>query len=189
MGKLMITTFLGLGLVFYEMSGGADFEPQSWDDVVAADATADSAPTAQPQVTRGQTASLIAVSAPAIEETTLEPTLAVATAPAEVIIAPEVVAPAAEPTVEVAVAEETIETQIVEEVLTAVEVPVTDLRYVAGNRVNMRTGPSTNYGVLDTLTRGTEAEVIEVDDFGWARVRITETGQIGWMAERLLSDA
>jgi len=178
MGKLMITTFLGLGLVFYEMSGGADFEPQSWDDVVVADATADSAPAAQPQVTRGQTASLIAVSAPAIEETTLEPTLAVATAPA------------AEPVAEVVVAEETIETQIVEEVLTAaVETPAADMRYVAGSRVNMRTGPSTNYGVLDTLTRGTEAEVIEVDDFGWARVRITETGQIGWMAERLLTDA
>jgi len=165
MGKLMITTFLGLGLVFYEMSGGADFEPQSWDDVVIADATADSAPAAQPQVTRGQTASLIAVSAPAIEETTLEPTLAVATAPAAVIAAPEVVAPAAEPVAEVVVAEETIETQIVEEVLTAaVETPAADMRYVAGSRVNMRTGPSTNYGVLDTLTRGTEAEVIEVDD-------------------------
>jgi len=59
MSKLMITTFLGLGLVFFEMSGGTDFEPQSWDDVAAVEATADGAPA--PQVTRGQTASLIAV--------------------------------------------------------------------------------------------------------------------------------
>lgn len=175
MSKLMITTFLGLGLVFFEMSGGTDFEPQSWDDVAAVEATADGAPA--PQVTRGQTASLIAVSAPAIEETPLAPTLAVATTTVEVPAAPEaVVTPVAQAPAEKVIAE------------APEAAPLTDLRYVLGDRVNMRSGPSTNYRVLDTVTRGTEAEVIEVDGFGWARIRITETGRIGWMAERLLSN-
>lgn len=63
-----------------------------------------------------------------------------------------------------------------------------DMRAVSGNRVNMRTGPGTDYGVLDTLTRGTQAEVIEIDGSGWARVRVTDTNQVGWMAARLLAD-
>lgn len=70
---------------------------------------------------------------------------------------------------------------------TVAEIPA-DLREVAGKRVNMRSGPGTNYDVLDTLTRGMQTEVIEVNDDGWARVRVTTTDQIGWMAERLLTN-
>lgn len=69
------------------------------------------------------------------------------------------------------------------------EIAETDLRQVSGKRVNMRTGLGTNYGVLDTLPRGTEAEVIEVTADGWARIRVSTTNQVGWMAERLLSDS
>jgi uncharacterized protein YraI len=71
---------------------------------------------------------------------------------------------------------------------TVVAAPL-DLRTVAGSRVNMRAGPGTNFGVLDTLAQGTEAEVIEVDSNGWAQIRITSTDQVGWMAERLLTDS
>lgn len=62
-----------------------------------------------------------------------------------------------------------------------------DLRQVSGRRVNMRSGPSTNYDVLDTLARGTQTEVIEVNADGWARIRVTTTNQIGWMSSRLLT--
>jgi len=65
------------------------------------------------------------------------------------------------------------------------ELPV-DLRAVSASRVNMRTGPGTNYGVLDKLVRGTQAEVIEVTAEGWARIRVVETGQVGWMSTSLL---
>ena len=50
----------------------------------------------------------------------------------------------------------------------------------------MRSGPGTNFDVLDTLPGGTEAEVMEVNASGWARIRILSTGEEGWMAERLL---
>jgi len=66
--------------------------------------------------------------------------------------------------------------------------PAADIRQVAGTRVNMRQGPGTNFAVMDTLDGGTEVEVLEVSDNGWARLRIAETGEIGWMAERLLTD-
>ena len=65
------------------------------------------------------------------------------------------------------------------------ELPV-GLRAVSGSRVNMRTVPGTNYGVLDKLVRGTQAEVIEVTAEGWARIRVVETGQVAWMSTSLL---
>jgi hypothetical protein len=76
-----------------------------------------------------------------------------------------------------------------------VDAPVTnpapapvDLRYVAANRVNLRTGPSTTDPVIDTITRGAAAEVISLNDDGWAQIRLTGSGQTGWMATRLLSE-
>lgn len=84
---------------------------------------------------------------------------------------------------------EVIEPEVEEVVVVEQEPAPLDLRLVSGSRVNMRAGPGTNYSVLDTLNGGTEAEVIEIDAAGWARIRITDTGQIGWMAERLLSDS
>lgn len=62
-----------------------------------------------------------------------------------------------------------------------------DLREVSGRRVNMRAGPSTNDAVLDTLVRGTQIEVLDVNADGWARLRVLDTDQIGWMAERFLA--
>ena len=62
-----------------------------------------------------------------------------------------------------------------------------DLRQVAGTRVNMRSGPGTEFGVVTTLSRGADVEVFEVNASGWARLRNVATGQEGWMAERLLS--
>lgn len=63
-----------------------------------------------------------------------------------------------------------------------------DIRRVAGSRVNMRSGPGTNYGVVTTLSGGTDVEVFEVNAQGWARLRDVATGQEGWMAERLLAN-
>jgi len=74
-----------------------------------------------------------------------------------------------------------------EPVVVAAATPL-DIRAVAGSRVNMRQGPGTNFSVLDTLDGGTEAEVLEVNANGWARIQVLTTGQTGWMAERLLTD-
>jgi len=62
------------------------------------------------------------------------------------------------------------------------------LRDVAARAVNMRAGPDTSYDVLDTLPQGTQTEVVESDGNGWVRVRVVATGQMGWMAERLLTN-
>jgi len=139
-----------LGWSFYEMSGGADFVPETSPTTQTSMAVAspEIIPFDAPQVTR----------AAMIETPTAAQEAAII--PASLPATPE------SPVVEAA--------------------PL-DLRVVSGKRVNMRSGPGTNYDVLDTLVRGTQTEVIEISTDGWARVRVIESNQIGWMAERLLS--
>ena len=150
MNKFVVFSFLMLGLGFYEMSGGADFVPETRPaKQIAIIAKTAYVPSDAPQVTRAAAMDLPNFTAtPEVEVT---PTSLDIIAIAERVIA-------------------------------------ADLREVTGKRVNMRAGPSTDYDVLDTLTFGTQAEVIEVTADGWARVRVIDTNQIGWMAERLLSD-
>ncbi len=157
------TCFL-LFWAFYEMSGGANFEPTSQD---------------------------LAELPSEVEETSIQATRAAPLQSAtlrreditDVVPASFITDPIIEPAVQEAAV-------IVE---AAAEPNLDDfdqssLRYVSGDRVNMREGPSTDYYVLDTIARGTKAEVIELSDNGWAQIRLVDTGQVGWMAERLLAD-
>lgn len=169
MGKFIIVSFLALGLAFYEFSGGADFVPEQRIVVAEAEVTNPTpfVQTTNVQVTRSNSASLTALN-PAVTTVSLE------------------AAPIAEPAV-VEVAAPIIVEDPVQEVFEIVNVAL-DIRAVGGSRVNMRQGPGTTFDVLDTLNAGTEAEVLEVNADGWARVQILNTGQVGWMAERLLTD-
>lgn len=68
--------------------------------------------------------------------------------------------------------------------------PILDLRMVEATRVNMRSGPSTDFRVVDTLRQGTSVEVKEIDSSGeepWARIVVLASGVEGWMAERFLA--
>ena len=162
MGKFIIVSFLALGLAFYEFSGGSDFVPEQRVEIAQADSV-QQAPRVQAaniQVTRSNAASLIALN-PSVTTVSLDITPAT---PAIVVDEPAA--------------------QVVE----VVAAPL-DIRTVGGTRVNMRQGPGTNFGVLDTLDGGTQTEVLEVNSDGWARVQVLNTGQIGWMAERLLTDS
>lgn len=61
------------------------------------------------------------------------------------------------------------------------------LLYVTGDRVNLRTGPSTDNDIVRALTRGTAAELIATADDGWLEIRDTETGAQGFMSGDFLS--
>lgn len=176
--RFMIVCFLFLGWAFYELSGGADFEPELRAETVPAPEPVVEVALADPvtpQVVEETAPETIqerlatALVTPAVTEAVTEQAVALAedTASADIVeavaeIAPEVVA------------------EIIEE-----PVPV-DLRQVAGSRVNMRAGPSTDFSVLITLDGGTTTEVIDRNNDGWVLVRVQDTGQEGWMAERLL---
>ena len=64
-----------------------------------------------------------------------------------------------------------------------------DFRSVTGSLVNMRDGPGTDYLAVDKLSQGTVVEVIETAENGWLHLRVTETGQTGWMADWLVTGA
>lgn len=194
MGKFIIGTFAILAWAFYVMSGGASFQPETRMAEAA---------TQTPDVTRARTAGLIDI-VPSAEA-----------APAPAAAAPAAAAPAAMTTAEATPAEtantpvqisletapvyegQTIESSTIEPTFASLSAPapaavaspdLTAIREVAGRAVNMREGPSTSFAVIDTLPQGTQTEIIDSDGTGWVRIRVVETGQMGWMAERLLTN-
>lgn len=171
MSKFIVSTCLFTFWAFYELSGGADFTPPARDAVVA------EAPVAKPAVAKTEqpilvTQGVTTVQMPAV----FQPTAVAVKAAYTVIPAPE--APAKIDDV----------TLVAETEMTKVDDLFGDMRIVSGDWVNMRNGPSTNDAVLDTLPRGTKAEVITLNGDGWAQIRLRDNGQVGWMAARLLSD-
>lgn len=63
-----------------------------------------------------------------------------------------------------------------------------DIRSVAGDLVNMRSGPGTDYAKIDQLARGTDVEVLGRQG-AWVELRDLDTGQTGWMADWLVTAA
>ena len=169
MNNFIIMSFLVLGVVFYEMSGGGDFVLET--RIVTEKAQiVDEKPiieTTDVSVSRNNAASLMALN-PTVTTVSLDTAPVTEQQPVAIQVAtPAAAAPIPETVVEVVTA-------------------VLDIRAVAGSRVNMRQGPGTNFPVLDTLDGGTQAEVLEVNANGWAQIEVLNTGQIGWMSTRLL---
>lgn len=163
MPKLITFSCFMLFWVFYEMSGGSDFTPR--ERVVTSQA-----PFAQNS--RSKTSVQPSADAEFVVNAYYTP---IVTSPLDTGTT-EDAAPLSVATVEAPVA------------AISPTPPTIDLRYVAANRVNLRTGPSTTDPVIDTITRGISAEVISLNDDGWAQIRLTKSGQTGWMATRLLSE-
>jgi len=179
-------SFAVMGWTYYEISGGSDFMPEQAPTVAETETAAD-----ENLIARTRSPEILIAPAPTVS--TLEPI----ETPVEVQV--EQVAEA-EPTPAPAGLEPTsIELEPVTErvafTAASTSAPVEDttftalsqdIRQVAGSRVNMRAGPSTDFDVITTLDDGTEMEVLEVNVDGWANVIIIDSGVEGWMAERLL---
>ncbi|NBD30853.1 MAG: SH3 domain-containing protein [Alphaproteobacteria bacterium] len=165
-------TFAFMGWAYYEMSGGADFQPQERHT----QAPVEQAEPAEPPLiaTRADTSTLSAI-APS------EGGAAISVTPAAYAV------PQPEPATTPLDSATSPQESAGQEDPAPASAPPMDLREVAGSFVNMRLGPGTTHGVVTTLPRGTEVEVREVSQ-GWARLEVVNTGQRGWMAERLLTD-
>jgi hypothetical protein len=200
---ILVSTFF-MAWVFYEMSGGSDFVPASQRDTglvasaEASDIPAAQAAKAEADTTANEPIATRSAASPAVDGlifATMKPAAASdqaellnASATAEprnvgegslkVIALPGTVkpqpasAPAAQATVEKAA------------VFAAPE-----MRRVAGSSVNMRNGPGTSYDVLDRLGEGDLVEVLQDTGDGWVKLRVEDTGRIGWMADFLLASA
>ena len=215
MKRFIVLSFAFLALGFYELSGGSDFHPeanrtaqiearQERDAARIAALPAASAPSTKladapsaqpdeepsPQVTR---ASLNLVSFQAATQ----PSVTEEQTPSE--IAPEVDAAAiAQLATEQELSLAALETTpaagqsiaFAGNTISASSGDVAadlDIRIVKGSLVNMRSGPGTDYDVVDQLSQSTRVEVLTDTGNGWVELRPLEGGPSGWIAAFLLS--
>ncbi|WP_158275504.1 SH3 domain-containing protein [Maritimibacter sp. 55A14] len=147
MSRFVVVSTIFMGWAFYELSGGADFDPALNRAVRKAETTPEAVPPPRPRPAR------------ALSDPVPEPVAAPVPRPAAETqgAAPPT---AAEPA---------------------------DLRRVSASNVNLRAGPGTGHAVVARLDEGAAAEVMEIDERGWAHIRLAETGQEGYVAARFLT--
>ncbi|WP_300009941.1 SH3 domain-containing protein [uncultured Roseobacter sp.] len=198
MKRFIFLSFGFLGFAFYEMSGGAEFDPiasrnaavlaRSGADISAQDiqtAQAEPAVQREEEVTR-MSLNLTSLST-VLEEEEPEPRtssrhVTSPTAPASVtnvtfrnpsdsgVVLPSIIFPG-----NTAQASSAAVTQ------------TRDVRYVSGTLVNLRGGPGTGFDVVAQLDQDTEVEVLQDDGTGWVKLRPVAGGPDGWIAEFLLT--
>lgn len=184
MKTFILLTFGFLTFAFYELSGGADFEPASAklaaatpDVKTVRQVAAAPAPVAKPAqpVT---TASITKINhTPDVTRVSLNLT-DVGNTPTQQPVA-KIIDNAETPQI--------ILPSLIATTRTEATAESPDLRIVSGNRVNVRGGPSTNYGIVSKLTRGEEVQILEDNGNGWVRMQPVDGGESGWMADFLLT--
>lgn len=198
MVRLMVVTFAFLAWAFWELSGGADFDP---DQALLASASTD--PLKSTGTASSEAGDDIEVSRVSLDLTSVDDVLAATNATRVSSRLPQNQAQRIVPEDETVALVETIPSLIenaVPENVLSVSQEVTadsdrltldtggDFRVIDGNRVNVRGGPGTSYGIVDTLTRGQRVEVLDDTGTGWVRMRVSESGTMGWIADFLLTD-
>ena len=199
MTKFILLTFGFLGWAFFEMSGGTDFKPAS-QTLAANDATqrniilrltSHDEPSATTVATKvkpvdttpkgygNNDVKRVALNLTAARNNTGAKNAAFVTNAAYVpVSASGSSSTAASPAVL-----QTTDTSN-ETVAKSNDVNATaDIRSVNGNRVNLRGGPGTDYGVVTKMGRGDMVEVIQDNGDGWVKLRSVDGGSEGWMAE------
>ncbi|QUJ75729.1 SH3 domain-containing protein [Sulfitobacter albidus] len=188
-------TFAFLAFAFYEMSGGSEFEPASARiEAQAPVATAEAAPAPKIGITRtAAVAPEPQVTRVALNLTNLQDATEAATAPdaSKITATPGnndvQITPVALDQGDANATEESPQIILPSLIATTPEAPRGDIREVSGNRVNVRGGPSTDYGVVGKLTRGDAVRVLEDNGNGWVLMEAVNGGTEGWMAEFLLT--
>lgn len=179
MNKYILIAFAVMAMAFYELSGGAEFEPGNNSLVIFAEPkpVQDKAPETPAIVARGDTG-VVALTDIAPARALIEP---VATNAVESLTPVSLETDVTlDPTQQTEVA--------VVQVAPATD-PTPDLRFVDGDRVNVRGGPGTSYAVVGKLVRNDMVEILADEGNGWLHLRDTATGNEGWIADWLVTAA
>ncbi|MEP4197977.1 MAG: SH3 domain-containing protein [Aliishimia sp.] len=196
MARFIVMTFAFLGWAFFEMSGGTDFEPASARLTnIKADPLKPAAPTElasasklddlDTQVTR------VSLNLTSVEDVLSGKTVRPARLPQQAeatTVSLEIAAPEQGESVSIipSLVTGADTSNVIQAAAVVQETTFTDIREVTGNRVNVRGGPSTSFGVVNRLVRGDEVEILEDTGNGWVRLRPIDGGEEGWMADFLL---
>lgn len=204
--RFVLISFAFLGFAFYELSGGADFEPRGVrpdkPEKVAYTPAPKPTPVAEPVTAVALVAKPVLkprqakVEAP---EPVEEPALtAEETAKRLAQIKPglqsglngfgqNVGASLTLASLEQGAASFQTNTEPEAPQAAAPEEPKADIREILGTRVNMRDGPGTIYPVVARLNIGHKVEVLSESGTGWLRLRVLPEQQMGWIAASLVS--
>jgi hypothetical protein len=174
MGKIIVITFAFMAFAFYELSGGSDFVAiadekraalaveQAKEQRLIAETKAERLNT-QPEAQIVLASATVSTSGTVVQDVEVTPPL---------------------------VEEEKIEavTEVAAVLETVVEEePAADMRKVTAARVNMRQGPGQNFSVVAKLNNGDEVEILQDPGDGWVKLKVMDSGRIGWMADFLLT--
>jgi len=181
-----------MGWAFYELSGGADFVPQT--RVVAQ---------ADVAVEVVEAAPVVVAAGPEVtpERTPESAENPVVLASLSDTVPQEAIAPAPPPTpAPFQEAAEALDNSLIESFIASIaEAPVDagevatipepaqDIRYVTARSLNVRSGPSTTFEVVDRLAFGEATLVLTDSGNGWVEIRIEGDGVIGYTASRFLT--
>ncbi|MFP7569910.1 SH3 domain-containing protein [Marivita sp. S2033] len=179
--KYVLIAFAFMGFAFYELSGGSEFEPgQNSLTVFAEPNIVDSAlqrPLPTEIVARADTSAAALTDVTPVRSVVEEPPQAPS---GDLTLAALDAALPAPETGIAADAENSEPSNLASE---------PDFRFVDGSRVNMRGGPGTDYAVVGQLMQNDMIEVLADEGGGWLHVRVSATGEDGWMADWLVTAA
>lgn len=212
--RLILPSFIILAVVFYEMSGGADFRSPEPPAPVLAEARE----TQQPIRIAPVQTTATTTKAPKVEKVAAGPVTETVAKPVETEDSPATGAEIAEVRASLTQGlsllpdsggsdplqlvslelgssglrqaapkpdRETVE----EQPSATLTEPDRDLREIIGTRVNMRDGPGTIYPVVARLNIGQSVEVLSESGTGWLRLRTLPEQQLGWISASLVSKA
>lgn len=188
MKRFIFLSFLFMAWSFYELSDGADFVPASARMTTQSETSQDNS-VEKTAVRRDFPVQVSAsvVSAENAKQTDLTPD-PVSTTPTKPVPEDE---PVATGPTEISVAAE--EPEVVLSLASLEEAPEffvskpdRDIRTVQGFQANMRSGPGTDFRILDQLAGGTEVEVLEEPGEGWIKIRRLDVETSGWVSATLL---
>ncbi|MBY5934479.1 SH3 domain-containing protein [Tateyamaria omphalii] len=203
MWRFIIVTFGFLAFAFYEMSGGADFDPEATRlariDVPVTveeeklERVVDAAPAEQTLVPENVTR--VSLNLNSVNDV-LRPQRNVPTTPARQLpaaeepVATDVALSEEEPTVILPslIMDTAVITPVDFNAPDTAEESVQEVRQVSARSVNVRGGPGTNFSVVNRLTRGDAVEILQDPGNGWVKLRPVGGGIVGWMADFLLSE-
>ena len=209
MWRFIATSFALLGLAFYVLSGGAEYEPVPGSLQAMADRaqpqprTAPERPAAPSRSMAEVEATMESLRRTESETETRSEDLSVTLATTRMdgagIIAAEANRPKGElltldlpdsPMTTDATGDAPAQDDALTSALAAaLGQPVyesSDLRWVKENMVDLRAGPGLSFDTVTHITKGTEVAVIEDPGHGWLKVQATDNYQTGWVAEWLL---
>ncbi|MBQ4827134.1 SH3 domain-containing protein [Leisingera sp. HS039] len=202
MSRFVMVSFAFLGWGFYELSGGADFEPPKRPAAVAETDTA-AQPAERPRLSAAsiaaqpvltQRAQIQRPARPAADPALRQRVAAGHLASASGVLATTQTAFSDEPapgglqlaSLDGGLAAITA-APAAELIPQPAEVSYLDRRSIRASRVNMRQGPGTSYPVITRLLGGEEVIVIEDSGTGWLHLRAPDKGHTGWIAASLVS--